>query len=355
MTVPATPILLRPLLDLKPWGGRRLESCGIALGEQEVGEALLTAPDAIVATGPLAGLSLAELVRLAPEVWIGGRGLAVTGGREIFPLLVKLIDANATLSIQVHPGDAMAALAKLGTGKTEAWHLLEAAPGSVLYLGLRPEASSEAFIQACLQCDGSAAAYLRQLPASPGMTILVPAGTPHAIGAGCLIYEIQQPSNVTFRLDDWGRRDAFGQARALHHDDGFAALDPHSRPDPIAPLVLSTSPRRELLVATRYFALERIALSPLTRADLHAGDSPQVLTGLRGEPLLSSDGWQGSIRAGETYVVPAEVTISIASSGHATVLRGWVPDLDREIMEQAAKAGISRDAVEQLGVAVGLT
>ena len=114
----------------------------------------------------------------------------------------------------------------------------------------------EEFAASCLRADGSAAGCLRQVPAAPGMTVLIPAGTPHALGAGILLYEIQQPSNVTFRLDDWGRVDAFGMARALHHREGLALVDPRSRPEPIPRVPLADAAAdRALLVATRVFRL----------------------------------------------------------------------------------------------------
>lgn len=351
MTIPARPVLVNPVLDAKPWGGRRLESCGINLTDHlAVGEALLTAPEATVSSGPLIGVSLADLARQAPGDWIGARGLAATGGREVFPLLVKLIDANADLSIQVHPDDAAAAAANLGTGKTEAWHVLDARPGSVLYTGLLAETDVSVFMQACLQGDGSASAFLRRIAAEPGMTLIVPAGTPHAIGEGCLIYEIQQPSNVTFRLDDWGRVDDSGRPRAVHHDDGFAALAPLTRPSPIRRVVLSARPRRELLAATRYFALELIALELDEQAELPGAGSPQVLTCLTGEASLTAGDWQGALHTGETTVIPVACASTLASARSCVILRGWVPDLEQDVRLPAAAMGAASEEIAQLGL-----
>ena len=207
------PLKLRPRLDAKPWGGRRLADWGIALPSDEiVGEALLTAPEATVASGDLAGASLGELAHQSPQTWIGARGLDATRGRPLFPLLIKLIDARADLSIQVHPDDHAAAAAGQATGKTEAYHILAAEPDSVLYLGLSPEVRQDDFATASLRADGSAGQLLRQITITPGMTILIPAGTLHAPGAGTVLYEIQQPSNVTYRLDDWARRRCVRQA-----------------------------------------------------------------------------------------------------------------------------------------------
>src|SRR5215213_7938853 len=263
---PVGPVKLQPRLDPKPWGGRQLEAWGIPLPPGEtIGEALLTDPEATVASGATPGTSLGELASRDPGSWIGDRGLEATGGRAIFPLLVKLIDGQADLSIQVHPDDRTAAAAGLGTGKTEAYHVLAANPGSIIYLGLDPGVTPDEFATSCRRANGSAASCLRHVPATPGMTVLIPAGTPHALGAGVIVYEIQQPSNVTFRLDDWGRVDASGMARALHHSEGLALVNPRSRPEPIPRVPLDTldncSVGRAFLVATPYFALERIVLT----------------------------------------------------------------------------------------------
>ena len=352
---PTRPVKVRPRLDAKPWGGRRLEAWSISLPPDEtIGEALLTAPEATVASGALSGTPLGALASGDPDAWIGGRGLAATGGRPVFPLLVKLIDAQADLSIQIHPDDRAAAAAGLGTGKTEAYHILAAEPGSVIYLGLDPEVTLEAFTASCLRADGSAAGCLRQVPAKVGMTVLIPAGTPHALGAGILLYEIQQPSNVTFRLDDWGRVDASGTARALHHREGLALVDPRSRPEPILRVPLGDpAADRALLVATPYFALERLALAADAAVRLVPVASPQVLTPVTGAVMLDASGWVASAATGETIILPAGQGATLAARREGVIMRGWVPDLEREVIAPARAAGASDTAIGGLGVTMG--
>jgi mannose-6-phosphate isomerase len=211
----------------------------------------------------------------------------------------------------------------------------------------------EEFATACLRANGSAAGCLRRIPAAPGTTVLIPAGTPHALGAGVLLYEIQQPSNVTFRLDDWGRVDASGMPRALHHREGLTLVDPHSRPEPIPRVpVDDVTADRALLVATPYFALERIALAGDGVVRLAAGDSPQVLTPVAGAVTLDASGWVASAAIGEMVILPAGQAIMLSARGDSVVLRGWVPDLEREVIAPARAAGASEAAIRSLGVPI---
>jgi mannose-6-phosphate isomerase len=320
------PLVVSPRLDAKPWGGRRLEAFGFGLPPGEaIGEAVVTAPDATV-TG---GRQLAEIVAERPEAALGERGLAATGGRRVFPLLVKLIDANDDLSIQVHPDDVAAARESGGQslGKTEAWWVLDAQPGSVLYLGLQPGATLEELTAASRGGTG-AAHLLRRVPARPNTLVFLPAGTVHALGAGVLVYEIQQPSALTYRLDDWGRVDATGHPREMHVEQGLAVADAASRPAPIPPVPLpSASGRRQLLVACRYFALERIALVAGEEVAIIADQSPQTITALHGAVEVTADDATVSLAAGQTAVLLADAAgAALRAVSPAVVLRAWVPD-----------------------------
>ncbi len=244
-----------PRLDEKPWGGRRLERYGFDLPPgAPIGEALVTAGDAQISVGVGAGGSLDDVIAVNPSARLGALASRAVSGRAVFPLLVKLIDASENLSIQVHPNDEEAVrLDRLG--KTEAWHVLAADPGAKLYIGLQSGISLAEFSVAARKLDGSSSALMRALDAEPGTTLLIPAGTIHALGAGVMVYEIQQPSDVTFRLDDWGRVDAKGNPREMHLDQGFAVARSEVQPGIIAPIALRAGAgERQLLVACRYFA-----------------------------------------------------------------------------------------------------
>ncbi|MGC4107697.1 MAG: class I mannose-6-phosphate isomerase [Thermomicrobiales bacterium] len=343
-----------PRLDEKPWGGRSLERFGFDLpAGVPIGEALVTANDAKVTAGFGEGFTLGQLVAEDPDGLLGPLALKAVGGRSIFPLLVKLIDAAENLSIQVHPDDAQAEhLDRLG--KTEAWHILHAEPGAKLYVGLLPGVSKEGFAASARAMDGSSAALMRALEPEPGTTILIPAGTIHALGAGVMVYEIQQPSDVTFRIDDWGRVDAQGNPREMHFDQGFAVTRADVRPEFIVPVALAEGiVRRSLLVATRYFGLERIDLEPGSTLDLAGNGSPQVLTVLRGNlAFTNEDNQTTELLAGHSAVLwPAAVddALTVETAVATSLLRSWVPDVLVDVVEVAQVAGTSHEAILGLG------
>jgi len=342
------PLRLRPYLDPKPWGGFKLAALGLAvLPDQRIGEALATASAAIVADGPFAERSLGAVVTASPFAMCGPLGLAVTGGRSLFPLLIKLIDAADDLSIQVHPPDSQAPPGHLG--KTEVYHVLEAEPGARIALGLAPGVSAELFAAACRAGD-STTELLRWLPARSLETILIPAGTIHALGAGCFIYEAQQPSDVTYRVDDWHRRNGAGHRRPLHVEPALAVFDPSSRPSPIPPLALpSLAGRRLLVAACRHFALERIELAAGESVTITAFGGPQAVTCLNGAMTLRARGGEISLTAAETGILAAGTgTGWLHTSAETVALRAWVPDLLREIVTPAREAGYADAAIAAL-------
>jgi mannose-6-phosphate isomerase len=322
MDHPRGPIKLAAALDPKPWGGRGLERFGFDLPAGElIGEALLTGSAARVMDGPDAGTTLGDLV-MADPIWLcGERGLAATGGLPRFPLLTKLIDAREVLSVQVHPDDD-AARALGGVGKTEAWHVLAAEPESLLYVGLSDPAGLPE-IARLARAGERTGSLLRSHRAQPGETLLIPAGTIHAIGGGLLIYEIQQPSGITYRFDDWGRVGSDGQPRELHIEKSLAVARPDLQPEPILPV--SAGPGRTLLVAHRYFSLERIDQAAASAISIDHPGSPAVVTVLSGAGVIEAAGISVSLSAGETAIVPpADLPATLRSTTGLTALHGWV-------------------------------
>jgi mannose-6-phosphate isomerase len=350
LTDGASPFRVDPRLDPKPWGSRGLAQFGFPLPSGiPIGEALITAGDARAYSGSGVATHLGALVAADPVGIVGRRGLSATANRPLFPLLVKLIDAAENLSIQVHPDDTAAStVGKLG--KTEAWHILAAAPNAVLYLGLRTDVSIADFA-ACCNRGGETAGLLRQIPAIPGTTLLIPAGTVHALGAGVLVYEVQQPSDLTYRLDDWGRVDAAGRPRELHVELGLSVIDAESRPEMISPVALDPGSTRRLLAACRYFALEQLTLGAGDEEtlELAAPESAQVLTCLTGEVVVTANDASISLAAGETMVLPAVLQSALLRAiAPAMLLRTWVPDLDAEILRPARIAQAPEVAIAAL-------
>ncbi len=349
------PFTVRPRLDTKPWGGTRLASMGFERPADEtdpLGEVVISADQSVISSGDHAGLSLGELTRRYPNEVAGPLGRAMTDGRPVFPLLIKLLDAAKNLSIQVHPDDDQAA-ALGGNGKTEAWYVLDAQADAQLFLGLTT-LDLAGFLSACEAGDGSSSRFLRQLAARPRETVLLPAGTVHALGGGVLIYEVQQPSEITYRLDDWGRVSADGRPRERHLEVGARAIKPYLRPSPNAGANRdSTIGKRQFLTACRYFALERITLSGDEQLTVTTSGSPQILTVIAGQLCVGPDADRLTADVGASIVVPAarsSVTLASADAREMTVLRAWIPDLPNEVIGPARRAGISDTVLAALGV-----
>lgn len=288
--------VLRPVprRSLRPWAGTRLGGEG-----EQVGELWLAGPDSVVDAGTWGTLTLDELAATTGEALVGRRGMALLGPR--FPLLVKLIDAAEWLSLQVHPSDALAAeLYGAGAlGKAEAWVVLDAAPGTALITGPRHGLPADELRQA-IRASTVGRDHCDERPATPGEVLLLETGTLHAIGAGAFVYEIEQPSDLTFRVSDWGRLATPG--RDLRIEESLRAI----RPDAHARPVGQDWRLDGGALTVPQFRLEIAAVADgLTRAP--AGESPEVVTVIRGRAVVSGDGWREPLDTYGTLVVPASV------------------------------------------------
>ena len=286
---PLYPLLMQPVLKDYVWGGRNLERrLGRELPPGRIAESWEIAAhedgDSIVVNGPLAGFSLREVhARLGLDLI--GRHNGWAQERHKFPLLIKLLDAHDKLSVQVHPDDAYA-LAHEGNelGKTEMWVVLHAESDAKLIVGLRAGTDRAAFQQAI--ADGTVTDHLHTIPVAAGDYVCVPSGTVHAIMGGVLIAEIQQNSNTTYRVYDWGRT-ANGQARPLHVAQALAVIDFNAADEPQLqpPTLVSEADgvRRWRLCRNRYFTTERVALDAgaVYRGDLN-GDTLEIWGAITG-------------------------------------------------------------------------
>jgi mannose-6-phosphate isomerase len=221
--VKLSPARLDPIFSLRPWGARSLaplfpEKSNLV---QPIGEAWMTGVECRFASGPFTGKRLGEAWREMDAEWKG----TATAHDANFPLLVKFLFTQEKLSVQVHPDDDYAARNEGragGRGKTEMWYALQAEPGAEVLLGLKPDVTRETFQKAIL--DGTAEQCLERVPVREGEAIFVPARTAHTIGAGLVLCEIQEYSDLTYRVYDYNRRDASGKARELHIEKALEVL-----------------------------------------------------------------------------------------------------------------------------------
>jgi mannose-6-phosphate isomerase len=318
MTV-TEPLVFAPFLRPAIWGGRRLgELLSKPLpAEGRWGEAweMSAHPGhvSVVAEGPLRGLSLSALARSCSAELFGGR---LWGG---FPLLLKFLDARDWLSLQVHPDDRRApCLAGEPLGKTEAWVVIEAAPGALVYAGLRPGVARRDLEQAVRA--GDPRECLHGFEPRPGDCLFLPAGTVHA-AAGVVLAEVQQASDATLRLFDWGRVGADGRPRALHLEQALEAID--WRAGPVTPI--RTQARNERLVRCGYFGLDRFrTVDALCSPYRGRAAAWMVLCG-RAE-LRSGRSYRRLCRAGDTLLVPAAADeIEWQADGPVTLLAATLP------------------------------
>jgi mannose-6-phosphate isomerase len=337
------PVLkFRPVLMPKPWGGDglwRFLKKG-APEDDRMGESweLSDRPEGetLVEGGPLDGARLADLLRREPVALVGAD--QPPGGR--FPLLYKFIWAREKLSVQVHPGED----SPLGEAKTECWYIVDAEPGAEIIVGVRGGATLERLESP--ECEQ----VLQRLPARRGDVFHIPAGTVHAITEGLLLYELQQNSDTTFRLYDWGRVDAAGKPRKLHLTEAGQVADLEPRAGyKIPPLrVEHASHREDFLVACPFFVLKKwtgfkgpVALATQGRF--------LVLSVVAGEAAVRDGGSSLSLRLGDTALVPACIeSVRVEAGADAEILVSFIPDLDRDVRAPLRAVGHGTAAIEKL-------
>jgi mannose-6-phosphate isomerase len=322
--IPLYPLRFQPVLKRAIWGGRRLQS---VLGKKlppgdDYAESweVVDRDDqqSVVSLGPLAGMSLRKLLATRGPEMLGRHH-----PQPRFPLLLKFLDAADRLSLQVHPDDARGALLHPpDLGKTETWVVLEAAPGSLIYAGLKPGVDRAALEQALLAGTGEAAIHSFQ--PRVGDCIFLPAGTVHAIGAGLLIAELQQASDCTFRLFDWNRVGPDGQPRQLHLQAGLDAID--FAAGPVQPQTPQTTgqPHVTRLVTCEKFVLDRWSFD--SPQELNLDDACRLLIIIEGSLTVPSDMSDHSAVKGDTFFLPAALgTIELRPARPTIMLCARIP------------------------------
>jgi mannose-6-phosphate isomerase len=325
--IPLYPLKFAPILRRLIWGGRRL---GTVL-HKPIGEAGDYAESwelsdyrdvvSVVSDARLEGTSLRDLVRQRGKELLGA-GLST---RDQFPLLVKFIDAHDVLSVQVHPDDEKAKRLAADNGKTETWVVVDAEPESLIYAGLRAGVTREQFSEAIE--SRAVEPLLHRFHPRPGDCVMIEAGTVHAIGAGVLLAEIQQMSDATFRVYDWGRVGTDGRPRPLHVSQALESTDYTRGPvDPIRPAVEPTREgnEQERLSHCPYFSLSRWRLTRPTA--LGSAERFTILMNLEGAAEVDHAGRVTRLDFGQTLLLPASVgPCEVRPEGKAVLLTCVVP------------------------------
>ncbi len=293
------------------WGGEKLRP------GQRTAEAWVVFEQDRIASGPLAGQTLLEAAGKLGPALLGRRVVQRTGAR--FPLLVKLLDCADWLSLQVHPNDEQARRLEGPDqfGKTEAWHILQAEPGAALLFGLKPGTSARELEEGVR--SGRVLDLVARHTVQAGDTVFIRPGMIHALGPGLLIYEVQQTSNITYRVWDWNRPASAG--RKLHIEQSLEVIDPTAQAS-ILPKPAPVNHQPVPLVSCPYFTLEMIQTqakdAPLALQT--TGETFHLLTVTEGRAVVSGKGWEVALKTYETLVIPADCGAYRLYSEEASVL-----------------------------------
>ncbi|MEW5960344.1 MAG: type I phosphomannose isomerase catalytic subunit [Chloroflexota bacterium] len=327
------PLTFTPVFRDYLWGGRNLETkLGRDLPPGIVAESWdisghLSSPTA-VNDGPLAGQTLPQVLELLGRDLVGSRSQKMLA-RGKFPLLIKLLDANQRLSVQVHPDDDYADRYENGElGKTEMWYVLYAEPGAYLIYGLNAGTSQESFRRALTA--GQLETCLHEVPVKAGDAIFIPSGSVHAIMEGLLVAEIQQNSDTTYRVYDWNRLGVDGNPRALHIDKALDVIDFNLiEPGPFPPRLIERNDalRREVISTCPYFTVERLTFDRTASFKGHNDGSTFEIWGtMSGQGQVRWVGEPVDLPAIRFVLIPAALgQFEIEVTGPATLLRVYVP------------------------------
>lgn len=313
------PLRFQPLFRRYLWGGRRLQTqLGKPIGDgddyAESWEVVdRKADQSVVQYGPRAGQTLHQLLtECGPEL------LGCHAGLTSFPLLFKFLDCNRVLSVQVHPNDAQASLLDPpDQGKTEAWVVMDAAPGSRIYAGLRPGVDRKILADAI--ATGNVESCLASFEPQAGDCLFIPAGLVHALGAGLLVAEIQQSSDATFRLFDWNRVDKNGKSRPLHIAESLDSIRfDLGEGRPLVPVPTADRARQQLVRCDK-FVLDRLLLNQ--SHEVGGDDRFHLLAVLSGTVYIEDDPAEAPLAAGGTLLAPAACgRVQLNAAETATVL-----------------------------------
>ncbi|MCH7978150.1 MAG: class I mannose-6-phosphate isomerase [Acidobacteria bacterium] len=347
------PLKLEPFFQERVWGRKDLSylyDSPPAL-PHPVGEVWLTADSNRVANGAWKGSTLGELCRSCGLELLGRQiHNSRSQSPQAFPLLVKFLFTTEKLSVQVHPPDSYARKREGSDGKTEMWHVLQAEAGARLAVGFREELRANQgldrkALQAAIESgDIEEMLYWREV--GEGETFYVPAGTIHTIGAGLILCEIQQNSDITYRLYDYKRPGNDGQPRTLHVEKGLEVLQTRTPGGRTSPLERRWEQGElQCLVACPYFATEKLVLEGTCRRSTE--DRFEIWIGLEGEAAFEAGGERVKCGKGEVIVMPAAArTFSVAPASRCVFLRSFQPDLEADVRAPLRAQGFSEQQLQ---------
>ncbi len=321
------PLTFEAILKEIIWGGQDIRPFkGLETSDEKIGESweLSHVEDnySVVANGALSGQNLDELIKTYKERLLGKAVYERFG--ETFPLLIKFIDAQDNLSIQVHPDDELAKERHNSFGKTEMWYVIKASDTAKLYSGFSKQSSADDYVKRI--ADNSIMEVLKEYKVKAGDVFFLPAGRVHAIGAGCFIAEIQQTSNITYRIYDYARRDKNGNERELHTELAKDAIDytvyENYRTDYVARTDESVK-----LAECPYFETNLLDLSKDMERNLSDKDSFVVYIVMSGAlDLCDNNGYTVTLHQGQTVLIPAEATsVKLSPKGDCNLMETYIP------------------------------
>lgn len=298
------PLTFTPIFKERIWGGEKLQTeLHKPIHQPFIGESweisTVKGDVSVISNGTLKGTSLQALIEQAPEALLGSAVYKRFG--TDFPLLIKFIDAAQDLSIQVHPDDALAKARHNSFGKTEMWYIMEADPNASIIIGFNRNVSKEEY-QSHLE-NKTLSQLLNYEKVSHGDMFFIPAGKIHAIGAGVLLAEIQQTSDITYRVYDFDRKDKHGNYRELHTELALDAID-FERKDDFRKSYSSTENTVNPAVASPYFTTDYLKITQETPLTL-SRDSFHIYIGVAGKGSLQYGDMELPLEKGQTLLVPA--------------------------------------------------
>lgn len=323
------PLKFKPRVKERIWGGQAIlkkkgKSVARLSKDKLYGESWdlssVKGDVSVVANGFLKGNNLEEIIEVYMGELVGEENFEKYGLE--FPLLVKYLDCNDKLSVQVHPNDELAEERHNSFGKTEAWYVVDCKPGAAIYLGFKNlELTREEYIAAV--AESRLEELLNRVEVKPGDVFFIPAGTVHALGAGIEVVEVQQTSDVTYRIYDWDRVDASGKGRELHTALAVDAIDFEADAELLHRKYELTKGGAATVIESSYFTMTLHDVDGEKLLDRASLDSFIIYIALNGSAQVIADGVEESLEEGEVMLIPAEVS-EIEINGNAKLMEVYI-------------------------------